>query len=213
MADIIPLERDPHDKMRKLFPWYVTGRLDAEETAELEEHLADCAECQAELRSERALGAEVAGLPMDVERGWSALRQRLQAPPGDVAFEAAAPALPRRRAWRGTGWLVGAQAAAILILGVVVALPRFEPPAQYHALGSPPAAGAGNIVVIFRPETSERELRRTLNDAGARMVDGPTAVDGYVLRVADSNRNAALTRLRSHSDVVLAQPIDAGGAP
>ncbi len=213
MAHIISLGRDPHEKMRKLLPWYVTGRLDAEEIAALEAHLADCLDCTAELEAERALGAQVAGLPMDMERGWSALRERIKAEPRPVLQPVTAAG--RLSLWRGTPWLVGAQAAAILLLGLVVAMPRFAPPAAatYHALGAAPVAGTGNIVVMFRPETRESDLRGTLGAVGARVVDGPTAAGGYLLRVPDATRDASLVKLRARADVVLAQPIDAGATP
>ena len=85
--------------------------------------------------------------------------------------------------------------------------------AAYHALGAAPAPALGNVVVIFRPDTSERELRQTLVANHARLVDGPTAADAYVLHVPAAERAGALTRLRGRADIVLAEPIDSGAAP
>jgi hypothetical protein len=99
----------------------------------------------------------------------------------------------------------------LLLAGVWVA-PSLQP-ARYHALGAAPAPASGNVVVMFRPDTREQDLRRTLNAAHARLVDGPTAADAYLLHVPSAERAAALVRLKGQADVVLAEPIDPGGPP
>jgi hypothetical protein len=52
--------------------------------------------------------------------------------------------------------------------------------ASYRGLGATGHA-QGNVVVAFNPDTPERELRRILQAAEARVVDGPTVTDAYVL--------------------------------
>ena len=69
------------------------------------------------------------------------------------------------------------------------------------------------MIVTFRPDTSEQDLRNTLNESHARLVDGPTAADAYVLHVPAAERAAALVKLRQRANIVLAEPIDAAGAP
>jgi hypothetical protein len=95
----------------------------------------------------------------------------------------------------------------------VLVVPVLKPaPAPYHTLGSAPPPATGNAIVIFRPDTSEQELRQTLNANGARLVDGPTAADAYVLHLPAERRDAVLVRLRADHDVVLAEPINAEAA-
>jgi hypothetical protein len=65
------------------------------------------------------------------------------------------------------------------------------------------------VIVIFRPEASERNLRETLNASSARLIDGPTSAGTYVLHVPAAKRMVALARLRRDADIVLAEPIDA----
>src|ERR1019366_9272024 len=77
---IIPLRGEPHERIQSLLPWFVTNRLDMAERAEVEAHLSGCADCRAEERLERRLGAEVATMPMDVEQSWAGLRARLDSP-------------------------------------------------------------------------------------------------------------------------------------
>ncbi len=213
MGHVIRLH-DRHEETERLLPWYITGQLDPVDRAQVEAHLADCVDCQAELVAERELRAQVAALPLDSSPAWTEMRRRLDvAPPGSPAA-----LRPRTAIWRalsrpgGMGWIAAAQAAALVLIATT-ALPPLGRPAPYHTLGSVPTAATGNVIVIFRPDASERSLRRTLNASGARLVDGPTAAGAYVLHVPAAARALALNRLRGQRDVVLAQPIDTSPQP
>ena len=48
---------------------------------------------------------------------------------------------------------------------------------------------------------------------GARLVDGPTATDAYLLNVPAERQAAALAGLRASPTVVLAESLDAGARP
>lgn len=135
-----------------------------------------------------------------------------------AAAPAAAPAGPlpwwRKTAANQPSWLRWAVAAQwLLIVGLVALLARpQEEPAAYRVLGSGVSA-TGNLVVVFQPNTSERDLRRILQAQGARVVDGPTVTDAYLLNVPAATRDQALQALRAESAVKLAEPLDAGGTP
>ena len=202
---IIRLHGDRHQDLQDLLAWFVTGRLDPSEQAEIEAHLKTCADCQAEVRIQRRLGPAIASLPIGVEQGWAAMRRQLET-------DAAAPARRKEprpiqaHGWPGLGWaaaLIVSLAAGGLLLPDVIG-------GRYHALGARPAAPSGNLVLIFRPETQERTMREMLNASHARLVDGPTAADAYVLHVPPAERAAVLASLRARADVVLAEPIDPG---
>lgn len=192
-----------HDELSELLPWFVTGQLSAEETARVEAHLADCAECQAEVAFEKRLTSEVARLPIDVERGWAQMRGRL---------EANDDAPPARSGGGRAAWLGWGLAATFAIVAGVSWLPQTQTRAQapeYAALGAASAADAsGNVVVVFHPDTTERQLRAVLKAGEARIVDGPTAAGGYVLHVDAARKAAALKVLRAQDRVVLAEPIE-----
>jgi anti-sigma factor RsiW len=113
---------------------------------------------------------------------------------------------------RWLGWAAAAQFAAIVVLAGVILQPKHEA-ASYHALGAAPQAAPANLMVAFRPETPERNLREALRSANARIVGGPTAADMYLLNVPSSERDKALATLRARTDVTLVQPVDAPGAP
>jgi len=200
MADIIRLNGDIHAQTQHLLPWFVTGALTGKEAAQVEKHLAECADCRADLEIETTLAREVRTLPCDVERGWATLKARLdevKAPQRKAAlFDRPVP----------LGWAVAAQAASVAVLVATYILA--QPQLVYRTLGAPPSAARGNLMVIFRPDSSEATLRATLMRNQARIVDGPTAADAYVLQVPADRRPAVLTQLRSDSIVALAQPID-----
>jgi hypothetical protein len=88
-------------------------------------------------------------------------------------------------------------------------LPPKAPTEQtYRALGAASAAGHGNLVVLFKPDSTEQQIRVVLTANDARLVDGPTAAGAYVLRVEDARRDEALQRLRQSGQIVLAEPIE-----
>lgn len=202
MARIIHLHGS-HEATQQLLPWYATGQLDAIDRDIVDAHLAGCAECAADLQVERRLSGAVAALPVDVDIDWSAFQQRLAAASAPSVSQRASDALGRM--FGGMRW-IALPVAAMLCVGIVLALP--ERPASYHALGSPPAAAPGNVIVVFRPDTSEAKLRQTLLASGARLVGGPTAADAYVLHVPAEQRTAALAILRSRTNVIVAEPLD-----
>ena len=225
---IIPLRGEPHERIQSLLPWFVTDRLEADERAEVEAHLSGCPDCRAEERLERRLGAEVAAMPMDVEQSWARLRARLDRPAAASGRGSGGGLLA---AWRDLGrglgrslrggppwmgWAMAAQAALmVLLLGLV--LPHGSPggsaDTRYHALAAARSPRPGNVLVMFRPDTPERDLRAVLMADQARVVDGPTAAGAYVLNVSGPRRAAALAVLRHSAGVVMAEPIDPAGAP
>ena len=211
---------------------------DAADLAMLETHLAACPECRAELASERILRAGIAGLPMTPDKGWSELISRIapqarrRSPLGQLAARASAGLAELGRGWKRTEpWARGALLAqscalacalavlVIMVLGatlVQTASATHSGSGQavgdgaYHVLGR---AGSGvdsaaNVAVIFRSQTSLAQLKSTLDSAGARIVDGPTAHDVYLLHVAPETLSATVAGLRHQADVKMAEPVD-----
>ncbi len=202
MVDIIRLNGDLHAQTQHLLPWYVTGTLEDDEAAQVEKHLSECAECREEVEKEKALARQIRALPGDADRGWAALKARIdgtEAAPREAA-------LFRRRV--PIGWAVAAQAASLAVLVPLLAFMLARPPALYRTLGSAPSAARGNLIVIFKPQSPEAALRATLVQNQARIVDGPTSADAYVLHVAADRRAAVLARLKGDRNVSLAEPID-----
>jgi hypothetical protein len=213
MADIIRLHSSPHEQAQQLLPWYINGTLEAGETAMVEGHLAECAECRADLAAEQVLARDVAALPIDVEHAWSMLNDRIDAarPPSRLAKPV--PFLRRKVAM---GWALGGPlAAAAAVAFAVAVVPGAPSPAgqTYRALGSAPMAQPGNALVMFRPDARDSDLRAALIKARARIVDGPTATGAYIVRIAPESRGQAIDGLRATPQVELAEPIDPGSQP
>jgi anti-sigma factor RsiW len=210
MGRIIQLDANRHRDLQHLLPWHVTGKLDPEEQAKVLTHLESCSECRSEVQFLRRLAPEVARLPVDVDVNWSRMRRRLEESPRRPGLRSWLEGLGRRASRQGGAyapWIGWAVAGALLVV-VVAARPPEVTPGPYHVLGAASVQPSGNVVVMFRPETSEKDMRETLRSVGARLVDGPTAANGYVLHVPADERQAALDRLRKGGKVVLAEPID-----
>jgi hypothetical protein len=79
----------------------------------------------------------------------------------------------------------------------------------YHALGSASRASDASIVVVFRPDASELQIRQALRDSDARLVDGPTVTGAYLLSTAATRHAAAIERLRAHSAVLRVESLEA----
>jgi hypothetical protein len=220
---IIPMPGEAHRDVQSLLPWYLAGGLNETERALVEAHVSHCAECQADLRDEPRLAAAIADLPMaaaapTVEHGWSQISRALeQEPPRRAPFAAWIARRVARRprpihssgvATPWLGWALAGQFGLVLVLSL--ALFRTAPPARYHALGAAPASAEANVVVIFRPQTAEQDFRAILRSNDARLVDGPTVADAYLLHVASADRAKVLARLRRQPQIVLAEPVDSG---
>ncbi len=200
MVDIIRLNDDPHSQSQQLLPWYVTGTLGAEETALVEKHLGECAECREDLEMETMLARQIKALPGDTDQGWAALKSR-------IAETGPAKLLPmptRRRA----GLWAFAGAAGMAIAASFATFLVMRPAPVYQTLGAPPGASTGNVVVIFKPDCPEASFRAVLLQNQARIVDGPTAAAAYVLHVASDQRAAVLARLKTDRNVAVAEAID-----
>jgi anti-sigma factor RsiW len=212
MSDVTTRDIRPHHEAEELLPWYVTGQLNGEDKALVEDHVSSCAHCRRQLAFERRIIDEYAGLVPEVDTGWERLRQRLEprqpvAPRVSlwdrVAREASA-------AWQGftrpaVAALATAQVAFVAIVGTF--LYTLSQP-SYQALNSAPPPQAANVIAMFRADTTESQMNALLRTNGASVVGGPTSTDAFLLRVPAASREAALAHLRADRHVLMAEPID-----
>lgn len=209
MGNLVHLHGDMHEQTLKLLPWYLNGTLDDGEAAMVEAHLVECAACDHEADAERALRNGVTSLASDVDHGWSAMRQKLEA----AEAPAARPSFLRQKG--GLGWAMAGAMAASLVAVAVVSLQPAKPTDAYRVLGTAPgpAAPVANAVVLFAPDVPASKMRNALAGANARITDGPLASGGYALRIPASERVKRLAHLRTVPGVVIAEPMDASTAP
>jgi hypothetical protein len=215
-----------HREAQEALPWLANGSLSGDELERVQAHLQTCAPCRADLAVLHTLRAAGPGPAPDCdpERALARLLPRLDggAAPQDEAL-AVAPQPEAPAGWRARlaandrSWLraaVALQFGAIAVLAALLARPSSAPEAQtgaYRALGAGPGTRA-TLVLTFKPDTPERELRRIFAAHHARIVGGPT-VTGAWLVDTDDKAAAVLPRLRSEPAVTLAEPLDAEGRP
>ena len=209
---IVKLNTSTHQTVQELLPWFAMNTLDADEMALVREHVRTCTQCQADADWQhklRAANSHPGAIP-DVERALARLRPQLQAPqrkhPRHVLSAFLLRLFGASASWMR--WAVLIQAVMIVILTILL-VPPYGGIALYRALGAPGNA-AGNVVVMFKPETTEQELRKILQESGARVVDGPTVAHAYVLNVPEAQLKRTIGVLRSKRAVALAEPLDSG---
>jgi len=209
---VLPLKGSEHTAIDGLLPFYVNGTLRGDELDRVKEHLTSCEQCRREVDWLR-----------DVFAACEAIAPTPDTPL--VADTARIPALAGRiepRGWRGqisAGWaatqpwarmLMAAQLAGLAVLGTMLASETRDE-APYRTLGAyTRAASTGDeIAVMFDPAITEGEMRRLLDSAGARIIDGPTATAAFVLEVPAGRSDAAVQKLRSDRKVLFAEPLGA----
>ena len=202
MGDLLHLH-NAHEKAQMLLPWYANGTLEPDDAASFEAHLAECEECRADLTANRALRQLYAETPVPREPVRPAVRPAIGGSSGQLG----------RRLSSGWGRAAQFALAAAAAVALVVFVTPNERDGEYRLLSSDDAAEQGNAIVLFSPDTAERDLRAALDQAGARLVDGPTASGAYVVQIPEQHRTQALAGLRALPQVVLAEPVDAAGGP
>ena len=227
-----------HEELELLLPWYVNGTLEAAERAALDDHLAGCPRCRAELAREEGLAAtlraaeDVAPAPHPAQL--ARLLSRLDGAPRAER--------PRRRPaarlaglWAGTPrpvrWAIAAQALLVLALAAVTAWRAGSVDftgetaavetgaAEFRTLSddAPAAtpAGATRLRVLFAEETSAGAVRAILQRVGGRIVDGPSPLGVYTVEVpagpAADPLEVVLDHLRAQPEVRFAGEAAGGG--
>jgi anti-sigma factor RsiW len=199
---IVDLLSGPHQTTEALLPWLLNGTLTGDERNAVEQHLQSCAQCRAELARQRELmnlyvAAGSVEQPVDVDAAFSEVRSRIAAEPRRPSRVPLTPL-----AWWRLGF--GVQTAVVLLLGTTLLLtvPDWfsDDAATYRGLGSTHRAN-GDALVVFDPAASEARVRGALQQAGARIIDGPTAAGAYVVRF-DVQPSTALAALRGDAAVI-----------
>ena len=199
-GQVLRLDSATHRVVDVLLPWFVNGTLESEERALVERHLDRLQTLPPEVEWLRELHAAcaVAAGP-DGSPAFSQLHQRLMEPPTAAQL---AGRWQRVQPWSGA--VIAAQLAAILVVGALV-IGSDEPRAPYRTLSA--AASSASLVVVFDPAATESDFRRSLRAAGARIVDGPTQANAYLLDVPPDTREHAIRTLKADRRVVLVESL------
>jgi len=208
---VLPFQPTAHATADALLPWYVNGTLHDEELSFVEEHVRGCVPCQREVEWLRQVF--VACTTMTPLEGT------------DDADSRPSPAFrseQRKEGWRTRmaeawvpvqPWIRGAPPAQFVVIALLGALLAAEPrtAGDYRTLGTSarPVPAADAIAVIFDPAMTAGDMQRLVHGAGARIIDGPTATNVFVLDVPAGHADDALRALRAAPAVRFAEPLGA----
>jgi anti-sigma factor RsiW len=223
MAQSNTVKDDFHQTFASLLPWYAQNTLDAGEHAKVEAHLAECDQCRRALGGWRALAGGVkaqaeaeahapAWAPSPAH--FAKLAAQLSGPvaPRQPQRAAKPSLLAKLRDWfnispPGMRVAFALQAAAIAVLAGVL-WHQAAGPQTYETLSraAPAAVSDGQLRVVFDAEVKESELRASLQQINASIVDGPSTLGVYTLQLsADAQPQQALDALRANPKVRFAE--------
>jgi Putative zinc-finger len=211
-----------HATTRELIPWWVNGRLTGTEAQQVESHLAQCAECRADVAIEQRVLAgmrhrthvEIAP-QMSFQKLWSRIEEverDVPSRPEPIAPDAASVPSPIRPATR---WRIAAGLLVGLALGLLAAEEwrSISPGAPQYRTTTVPQAATGRpaqIRVVFAPSVTVDELGGIVRGNGLAIVAGPSDAGVYGLALTDGQDTAvaeALAGLRADPRVRFAEPV------
>jgi anti-sigma factor RsiW len=196
-----------------LIPWYVNGRASERDSESLQAHLAQCAECRAEVEAQRSLMNAMQTTPVVESMPLASLQklwQRIDANPPVLVRQQPA----RYRQSRLVGWLAAAVAVEALLLGTLSAVlyhgRQVAPPGEFRTVSSAPATPvAPGVRAVFSPTLTLGELQALLSEARLKIAGGPTEAGVYTLAPlsAGDDPRQALQILRAHPASRFVEPI------
>jgi hypothetical protein len=165
-------------EIEELLGAYALDAVDGDEARQIEEHLVDCPRCRAELDDHRAVAALVANTGESAPDGlWARIAESLEEPPPALRLSLApmpSEALPgvvpiSSRLRPATRWLVGAAAAAVVVIAGLAALVVHQNRRLDHMQGQVAAQRSlDGIVVGAMGDRSNRVMTLT-SPTGAEM--------------------------------------------
>jgi len=200
-------------ELEALLPFYVNGTLEGEELAAIEAYLARSETARAEAAYLQQLRHAIKAQPAvsaPGELGLKRLQRELSRE--RAATETGARASERVRSAQHAarsavaGWWRPLAIAACLALVVLAGALTFE---LSNGGGEPMLAGgasAAQLQVTFNAQASEGDIRVLLQSIDASIVDGPSALGVYRLRLGGTSSDAtiadALRQLRQRGDLI-----------
>jgi anti-sigma-K factor RskA len=210
-GQVLRFDAAAHKVVDALLPWYVNGTLKGDELEGVERHLRDCALCRQEVDWLRELyeACATADSAPETSNAFRNLRRRLE--DRSVGSRAVMAPTSSRTVW--TRWAIAASLVVAVVFGASL-LRDTSAPALYRTLGAARAAEpVGSMIVVFDPATTEADLRRILRQADARLIDGPTQSNAYVLSIPAEQQQNAMRVLRAERAVVLVERLGPEKSP
>lgn len=217
---------DTHAEAWALLPWLANGRIAAEDREWVEAHVQTCAECRAELASQRLVATHVnreesvspQPAASEEQRSFNKLWARIEASESasTPATGTTGVAVPVPRSSRTVRWLAAAvvvQAIGLGLLGLTLSH-RNTNPAPFETVSTPEARlDAPAVSLVFAPQTSMGTVNTLLTHQGLSLVGGPGDRGNYRAELsADAVASGATAEsvaavLSKDSNVTFAEPV------
>ena len=220
-------KKNIHEEVRRLLPWYVTRSLPPDESALVENHVAECQTCSKELSSCQLLAEH----PPELAQTWSPspshfagilsridkLEEAASSKPIKVKTGAFAKIINSFSTIpRAFQWTLALETAACFALVLALASSVYFPGNKsYQTLsdnGKAVQVQGIEFRLLFADDMTAGELAALLKQTGAQIRQGPSQVGSYVVEVSGRNEAEVLSVFRANSKVRLAQKIDSASA-
>jgi len=218
MSSRIP---DTHAEAWALLPWLANGRIAAEDREWVEAHVQGCAECRAELASQRLVASQVtrdvaSAAPTaatEEQQSFNKLWARIEAAEAASKSASGTPgaAAPVARISRTVRWLVAAvvvQALGLGVLGLALTEPKFKTVAE-----DMPRLNAPAVRLVFSSGASIATVNTLLTHQGLSIVSGPGSSGNYTAELSSdavasgASADSVAAVMARDPNVTFAQPI------
>jgi hypothetical protein len=189
MSSRIP---DTHAEAWALLPWLANGRIAAEDREWVEAHVQACAECRAELASQRLVATHVTReesvspqpAASEEQRSFNKLWARIEASESASipATGTTGVAVPVPRSSRTVRWLAAAVVVQAIGLGILgLALNREgDGSSNFKTVSTPDSRlDAPAVSVVFAPQTAMGTVNTLLTHQGLSIVGGPGGAGNF----------------------------------
>jgi hypothetical protein len=193
MSSRIP---DTHAEAWSLLPWLASGRIQATDREWVEAHVAACAECRAELASQRMVASHMNNhaspdaSSTDEQRSFNKLWARIEASESASAAATGTTGarVPVSRASRTIRWL----AAAVIVQGVGLGLFGYNAVRtaargdEIVTVADVPARrlDAPAVRLVFAPDASIGTINTLLAHQGLTIVSGPGTAGNFTAELS-----------------------------
>jgi hypothetical protein len=189
---------DTHAEAWALLPWVANGRIAADDREWVEAHVAGCADCRAELASQRLIATHMgrtdeSSSANEEQKSFNKLWARIEAAESatlEPSF-AAAQGIPngaRRSSTRVVRWLAAAVIVQAVGLGVLgFGSLRGDPAAKDDnvTVAEPqPQLDAPAVRIVFAPQASIDTINTLLTHQGLSIVSGPGEQGNFTAKLS-----------------------------
>jgi len=216
MAAQEPVNETTHPESM-LLPWYLNGTLSKSERRQVTTHLAQCADCQAELDELKVLRQQVQAVYKEQENAsaqafratMANISQLTKQKHSENSYSESASWLHSLdnflRSVLAPRWVPTVVSLVLLAqLGILLFNLRQMPSTEQVSTRSvaPPSS---TLRVIFNENASERQIRSALEKVNGQMVNGPMPEGSYIIQIQTTDQTVIegkIAILRQNNEII-----------